>query len=117
MAGWPGNLAGDGENEFALPQRYAWGRAPISNSSSKTLEIPTTLPTWDEMLALDGVNRRNIVDETWKLLKSDRVNVWTVHAELEGTAYFPQFHEFIERAGREGCDLGLFAGLGPQTFG
>ena len=66
-----------------------------------TLEIPTTLPTWDEMLAWDGVDRKNLVDETWKLLKPDRLNVWTLHSEVEGSVYFPQFHEFVERAGRE----------------
>jgi undecaprenyl phosphate-alpha-L-ara4FN deformylase len=65
------------------------------------LEIPTTLPTWDEMLSWDGMSRQNIVDETWKFLKSDRLNVWTIHAEVEGTAYFPEFREFVERAGRE----------------
>ena len=54
------------------------------------------------MLAWDGINRHNLVDETWKLLKSDRLNVWTIHAELEGTVYFPYFHEFIEKAIREG---------------
>jgi peptidoglycan/xylan/chitin deacetylase (PgdA/CDA1 family) len=78
------------------------GDHPYFGASLQTLEIPTTLPTWDEMLTWDGVDRRNIADETRKLLKSDRVNVWTVHSELEGTAYFPQFHEFVERVGREG---------------
>jgi hypothetical protein len=28
--------------------------------------------------------------------------VWTIHAEFEGSAYFPQFHEFVEEAEREG---------------
>jgi hypothetical protein len=54
------------------------------------------------MLAWDGIDRRNIVDETWKCLTPDRLNVWTIHAEFEGTAYFPQFCDFVERAGREG---------------
>ena len=53
------------------------------------------------MLAWDGIDRHNLVDETWKLLKSDRLNVWTIHAEFEGNVYFPQFHEFVERAARE----------------
>jgi hypothetical protein len=82
--------------------RGAGAYFPKRNGAAlKTLEIPTTLPTWDEMLAWDGMTRHSLVDETWKLLQKDRLNVWTIHAEFEGTAYFPQFHEFIERAGTE----------------
>ena len=56
------------------------------------------------MFTWDGVTRQTIVDETWKLLKTDRLNVWTIHAEFEGTAYFPQFHEFVERASEENVE-------------
>jgi undecaprenyl phosphate-alpha-L-ara4FN deformylase len=97
------------------------GEFPYFPSPYKTLEIPTTLPTWDEMLAWDStppqrgagalkevkeapVTRHTLVDETWKLLKKDALNVWTIHAEFEGMVYFPQFHEFIERAEREGVE-------------
>ncbi len=73
----------------------------LNGTVLKTLEIPTTLPTWDEMLAWDGITRHNLVDETWKLLEGDRLNVWTIHAEFEGSVYFPQFHEFVERAEHE----------------
>jgi undecaprenyl phosphate-alpha-L-ara4FN deformylase len=87
---------------FASPQPSPLGRGRQSAGEAfKTLEIPTTLPTWDEMLTWDGLDRKNLVDETWKLLKPEAVNVWTIHAELEGTAYFPQFHDFVERVQRE----------------
>jgi undecaprenyl phosphate-alpha-L-ara4FN deformylase len=77
------------------------GTSPFVAASFKTLEIPTTLPTWDEMLAWDGVTKHTLVDETWKRLKEDQLNVWTIHAEFEGTVYFPFFHEFVERAKSE----------------
>ncbi len=64
----------------------------------KTLEIPTTLPTWDEMLAWPEMTRHQLVQETQKLLNPDSLNVWTIHAEFEGGTYFPQFHEFVEQA-------------------
>ncbi len=82
------------------------GRGPVLSRGEafKTLEIPTTLPTWDEMLAWDGVTRHTLVDETWKLLKKNALNVWTIHAEFEGSVYFPQFHEFVERAHRENVE-------------
>jgi undecaprenyl phosphate-alpha-L-ara4FN deformylase len=75
------------------------GEAPyipvLNGRSLNTLEIPTTLPTWDEMLAWDGVTADTLVNRTRALLKADRLNVWTVHAEVEGGVYFSQFKEFI----------------------
>jgi len=85
----------------------------------KTLEIPTTLPTWDEMLAWpatpalagppgrsggDGVTPENLVERTLKEFKSDTINVWTVHAEFEGNVYFSHFKSLIERASAEGVE-------------
>lgn len=69
--------------------------------SLKTLEIPTTLPTWDEMLAWEGVRADHLADRTWSLLRPDRLNVWTIHAEFEGMACFDYFRRVIERAKRE----------------
>jgi undecaprenyl phosphate-alpha-L-ara4FN deformylase len=63
-----------------------------------TLEIPTTLPTWDEMLAWDGITLDTLVKRTLALLYPDILNVWTIHAELEGGVYFSQFKEFIMQA-------------------
>jgi len=85
----------------AVPLPKGEGADRPGEASIKTLEIPTTLPTWDELLAGDGIGRHNLADETWKFLKPGRLNVWTIHAEVEGTAYFPQFCEFLERAARE----------------
>jgi peptidoglycan/xylan/chitin deacetylase (PgdA/CDA1 family) len=95
----PSPSTGRGGTASLLPVEGEGGRRP--DEGFKTLEIPTTLPTWDEMLSWDGMTRHNLAEETWKLLKPDRLNVWTIHAEVEGTVYFPQFHEFVERAARE----------------
>ena len=105
----PGWQAGEGtwdamEKMNLLYHSDTRGTRPYVASPRKTLEIPTTLPTWDEMLTWDGMTKHTLVPETWKLLKDDQVNVWTIHAEFEGTAYFPQFHEFVERAARENAE-------------
>jgi peptidoglycan/xylan/chitin deacetylase (PgdA/CDA1 family) len=76
----------------------------LGEAELKTLEIPTTLPTWDEMLAWDGMTPEALAPETMKRLDPNRLNVWTVHAELEGTVYFPRFHELVENARREGVE-------------
>lgn len=85
--------AGEGETRTATGEGTA--------GSFRTLEIPTTLPTWDEMLTWPGMTRHTLADKTWELLKSEALNVWTIHSEFEGDAYFPQFHEFVERAQEE----------------
>ena len=56
------------------------------------------------MLSWDGISRKNMVEETRKRLKKDALNVWTIHAEFEGTTYFPQFHEMIEEVVQNGVD-------------
>jgi len=77
------------------------GEAPyfpvLDSRTLKTLEIPTTLPTWDEMLAWPGVTAEQLVDRTLALLRPDALNVWTIHAEVEGSLYFSRFKEFIMR--------------------
>jgi len=92
------------------------GTHPYFLSPLKTLEIPTTLPTWDEMLAWGGIDRQNLVDEIWKLLSKDSLNVWTIHAEFEGTVYFPQFHQFMERAEQEGAEWVFLPKLARDTL-
>jgi undecaprenyl phosphate-alpha-L-ara4FN deformylase len=107
----PGWQAGDGTWSAMETQRFLYhsdtrGTSPyfpkLGDATLQTLEIPTTLPTWDEMLAWDGMTRDKLAGETIKLLKKDVLNVCTVHAEFEGNAFFSQFHEFIEEAQQEG---------------
>lgn len=107
----PGWQAGSGTWQAMEPLRLLYhsdsrGQAPyfpkLNGHALQTLEIPTTLPTWDEMLVWDDVTETNLADKTWALLCSDAVNVWTIHAEVEGGIYFPQFREIIERGIREG---------------
>jgi undecaprenyl phosphate-alpha-L-ara4FN deformylase len=50
----------------------------------RTLEIPTTLPTLDELMGRPEFPDDAIVGHLMSLLRSDRPNVFTLHAELEG---------------------------------
>jgi undecaprenyl phosphate-alpha-L-ara4FN deformylase len=69
----------------------------LNGTPLKTLEIPTTMATWDEMLAWDRMTAEQLGDETWKQLDQNRLNVWTLHAEVEGQKHFPLFEAFIKR--------------------
>jgi undecaprenyl phosphate-alpha-L-ara4FN deformylase len=63
----------------------------------KTLQIPTTLPTLDELLGRPEYPETRIVDHYLSLLRHDRLNVLTIHAELEGMKHIALFRTFLER--------------------
>ncbi|HUJ42839.1 MAG TPA: polysaccharide deacetylase family protein [Opitutaceae bacterium] len=50
----------------------------------QTLEIPSTLPTFDELLGRPAYPDERIVPHYLSLLREDAVNVLTIHAEIEG---------------------------------
>lgn len=50
----------------------------------QTLEIPSTLPTFDELMGRPEYPDDRIVPHYLSLLEPDRVNVLTIHAEIEG---------------------------------
>jgi undecaprenyl phosphate-alpha-L-ara4FN deformylase len=50
----------------------------------KTLEIPSTLPTLDELMGRPEFPDGAIAGYIFSLLRSDRLNVFTLHAEIEG---------------------------------
>ena len=61
----------------------------------KTLEIPSTLPTFDELLGRPGFPDDKIVAHYVSLLKTDRPNILTIHAEIEGMMKRPLFRELL----------------------
>lgn len=73
------------------------------------LQIPVTLPTYDEICGRDGVNDGNYNDRQISLLREDRLNVLTIHAEAEGGKCADMFDEYLTRvlaAGYEVFPLG-----------
>lgn len=61
-----------------------------------TLQIPTTLPTADEVLGRDGLNPDDLPDYYFKLL-TPGLNVLTIHTELEGGVISRQFGQLLAR--------------------
>ena len=99
----PGWQAGFGvwqalENAGLLYHSDSRGTAPYfpatENAVFQTLEIPTTLPTWDELLG--GSDLSDLMGETVKRIDSAAFHVWTIHAEVEGGPYFELFKKTIE---------------------
>jgi peptidoglycan/xylan/chitin deacetylase (PgdA/CDA1 family) len=67
----------------------------------RTLQVPTTLPTADELLGENGITPENIHDYYLAQVK-DGLNVLTIHAELEGGAIRASFVRLLERFAAEG---------------
>jgi peptidoglycan/xylan/chitin deacetylase (PgdA/CDA1 family) len=62
----------------------------------KTLQIPTTLPTLDELLGRPAYPEDRIVGHYLSLLRYDKLNVLTIHAEVEGMKQIGLFRAFLE---------------------
>ncbi|MBN2302806.1 MAG: 4-deoxy-4-formamido-L-arabinose-phosphoundecaprenol deformylase [Lentisphaerae bacterium] len=74
---------------------------PVSEGRTlKTPQIPSTLPTFDEVIGNNGVNVHNYNDFMFSQLKPDSLNVLTIHAEVEGISQRDTFAEFLIRARR-----------------
>lgn len=62
----------------------------------KTLEIPSTLPTFDELMGRPEYPDEKIVQHYVSLLRQDRPNILTIHAEIEGMAKLPLFRQLMQ---------------------
>lgn len=82
------------------------GRSPFiplfKGRSYLPLQIPTTLPTMDEILGLPGIDDDTIGD-VWLKGMDNEWNVLTVHAEMEGLSKIGVFEKFIVKAKENGA--------------
>jgi len=103
-AGWQANAVSLGVYDEAglLYASDARGTHPFipraGGQKFKTLQIPTTLPTLDELLGRPEYPEERLVDHYHSLLKPSVPNVLTIHAELEGMKYLALFRQFLEQA-------------------
>ena len=67
----------------------------------RTLQIPTTLPTADELLGENGITPDTIHEYYMDSLK-EGLNVLTIHAELEGGSIRQSFVRLLEHFATEG---------------
>ncbi len=84
------------------------GTAPffpvVNGQATSTLEIPTTLPTLDELLGRPEYPEDRIVPHLLSLLRPGQMHVFTLHAEIEGMkkrALFQALLDALKTAGVE----------------
>jgi peptidoglycan/xylan/chitin deacetylase (PgdA/CDA1 family) len=115
-AGWQMNTHGlELEREFAL--KFASdcrGRTPfwpaLPHGGHSCLQLPTTLPTFDELLGRDGIDEHNIAETLWRRSAesapaSGNLHVFTLHAELEGMRLLPAFDALLSKWRAAGASL------------
>jgi undecaprenyl phosphate-alpha-L-ara4FN deformylase len=96
------------------------GSAPffprIGGRVFRTLEIPTTLPTLDELLGRPEYPDERIVPHLLSLLRADRPNVFTLHAEIEGMGRRALFRLFLAACRGEGVEFVRLDGLARECL-
>ena len=120
-------------NDTALQQIDDWGlawasdgrgaapyRPAIAGKALRHVQLPTTLPTFDELVGTAGVDEHNVHRTLLALTTTARDQVFTLHAELEGGLFAPAFAKLLDgwRAqGHELVSLGaLHAGLDTASL-
>lgn len=70
-------------------------------------QLPTTLPTLDELINRDGITLDNIAEHMLKLTAVEPVagHVFTLHAELEGGKWMPIFEQLLAGWQAQGYEL------------
>jgi peptidoglycan/xylan/chitin deacetylase (PgdA/CDA1 family) len=70
-------------------------------------QIPTTLPTLDELIGLDGLTPANVAEHVLELTArpDGRDHVYTLHAELEGGKLAPVFEALLSGWRKQGHAL------------
>jgi peptidoglycan/xylan/chitin deacetylase (PgdA/CDA1 family) len=126
-AGWQLNLHVP-DLEYELGFHYASdvrGATPfmpvIHGLVSRVPQLPTTLPTLDELIGVTDLSGEPPVEHLASLTRASHVDqVYTLHAELEGGAYLHHFERLLQRwqaQGHELCDLATqFASLDPARL-
>jgi undecaprenyl phosphate-alpha-L-ara4FN deformylase len=113
-AGWQINASAlELEQEYGL--RYASdtrGGPPflpvLPQGVSSCPQLPTTLPTFDEILGLDGVDESSVAESVFRLsaaAPADAVQVFTLHAELEGMLLLDAFESLLVKWRESGATV------------
>ena len=78
-------------------------------------QYPTTLPTLDEMIGLDGVTQANVAEALLARTRAPRDHVFTLHAELEGMKLAPVFEQLLAGWKSQGYELTALRDLVAAT--
>lgn len=110
-AGWQSNARSraaydDANLLYASDTRGASPFFPrVEGRVFRTLEIPSTLPTFDELLGRPEFPDDDIVAHYLSLLREDRMNIFTLHAEIEGMGKRGLFRALLRACRKAGVEF------------
>jgi undecaprenyl phosphate-alpha-L-ara4FN deformylase len=85
------------------------GTAPyfpaFGDTVTRVLEIPTTLPTLDELLGFHGCRPQDFTSLVLSRLENGRPQVLTIHAEVEGGPFREDFARLLAHCRRQGVEF------------
>ena len=112
-AGWQMNahayrLTRDLGFRYCSDTRGSWPFIPVCGAEVITCpQLPTTLPTLDELIGVDGVTADNVAKRLLELTQKPARNghVYTLHAELEGNRLAAVFEQLLSGWRAQGYEL------------
>jgi undecaprenyl phosphate-alpha-L-ara4FN deformylase len=92
---------------YASDTRGATPFVPLLAQRRSTCpQLPTTLPTLDELIGIDGNSVHNVHETVLARTRDAATNhVYTLHAELEGMKLLPVFQRLLQGWRAQGYDL------------
>lgn len=80
-------------------------RPVVNGEALEQVQVPVTLPTYDEAVGRNGITDANYNDYMLNQLKPGELNVLTIHAEAEGGKCLDMFNDFVIRAKEQGWEF------------
>lgn len=80
-------------------------RPVIGGVKFRALQVPTTLPTLDEILGERCATAAEANEIYLGLMKKDRLNVMTIHTEFEGKPFLEPFRDLLVRLKDAGAEF------------
>lgn len=77
----------------------------VDGTELSTPQIPLSMPTYDELLGRNGVTHANYNEKLLEFASPDKMNLLTIHAEVEGGVCAGMFEEFLQLAATRGIEL------------
>lgn len=126
-AGWQIN-----RHALAMEEHLGWryvsdvrGTEPflpvMDGLASGCVQLPTTLPTLDELIGRDGLTEATVAGHLLAITRDNPgPHVFTLHAEIEGMALRPVLRQLLRGWLRQGWRIGtlndLFEAIGPGSL-
>ncbi|MBD8708718.1 4-deoxy-4-formamido-L-arabinose-phosphoundecaprenol deformylase [Pseudomonas sp. CFBP 13711] len=90
-------------------------RPMLADGALATPQIPVDLPTYDELVS-PQLDARAFNDDILGRFAASKLNVYTVHAEVEGIVMAPAFRALLSEAKNRGIDFQPLGALLPNSL-